>query len=71
MWYFQIDICMANACLTLKDYLTHFLVYFVIFNNVNANIKRFYICLFFFPWKTTTAFLILIFITPQECLIQF
>jgi len=69
MGYFQTNICMVNASLSLTDFFIRFLIYFVIFNNVNANTKSCF--LFFFPWKTTTAFLILIFTTPQECLIQF
>lgn len=48
MWYFQIDVCILNASLSLKDFLIHFLFCFVIVKHVNANIKTFYICLFFF-----------------------
>lgn len=70
MWYFQIDVCILNASLSLKDFLIHFLFCFVIVKHVNANIKTFYICLFFFfHWKITNTLLILVFITPQEYLI--
>lgn len=48
MRHFQIDVFILNASPSLKDFLKHFQFCFVIVKHLNANIKMFYICLFFF-----------------------